>query len=125
MSEELTGRAAGEAWDRNEPGACPVCGAPLPRKASLRGRDRLLGTPGEFEVRVCARCGTGATSPAVAEEDLGAYYGRGYGSHVEPSGGAYAKLSAALKRAQLSALLRRPPFSPALGSAPPPALARG
>jgi len=122
MSEEFTGRAAGEAWDRNEPGACPVCGAPLPHEASLRGRDRLLGTPGEFEVRVCASCGTGATAPAVAEEDLGAYYGRGYGSHVEPSATAYAKLSAALKRAQVSALLRRPPFSQALGGAPAQAL---
>jgi SAM-dependent methyltransferase len=97
---------------------CPVCGAQLPAQTAIRGPDRLLRTPGEFAVRVCTACGAGVTEPAVSEDDLGAYYGARYGSHAEPAGGAYAMLSAALKRAQVRALLRRPPFAQALTPTP-------
>jgi SAM-dependent methyltransferase len=97
-----------------EPPTCPICGAELPREPAIRGVDRLLGTPGEYEVLVCAACGSGITSPFASEDELGAYYGSTYGSHGEPSGGVYARVFAALKRAQVARLLRRAPFSLAL-----------
>lgn len=93
---------------------CPVCGAPLPREAAIRGRDRLLRTPGAFDVRVCAVCGSGVTFPIVAEDELEPFYRGGYGSHAEPTGGAYARASATLKRVQARMILRRAPFQDAL-----------
>jgi SAM-dependent methyltransferase len=112
---------------RNAPGthtalACPVCAARLPADAAIEGPDRLLRTHGVFDVRVCATCGSGVTSPLVREEDLDDYYVGSYGSYGEPSGGAYAAASAALKRAQVAALLRRPPFAQALAAVPGRAL---
>jgi SAM-dependent methyltransferase len=91
-----------------------VCAAALPRQAAIRGPDRLLGSPGEFEVLICENCGSGVTSPAASAADLSAYYRGGYGSHAEPARGVYARLSAGLKRVQVDALLRRAPFSQAL-----------
>jgi SAM-dependent methyltransferase len=114
LARMASGNARSMSGPGGDAGACSVCGAPLPAHAAIRGRDRLLGTRGDFAVHVCAACGSGVTLPRVADEDLGAYYGSRYGSHAEPREGVYARASAALKRAQVAALLRRPPFSRAV-----------
>ena len=101
---------------------CPVCGAQLPPDSAIRGVDRLLRTPGDFAVHVCANCGSGVTSPLAGADEFAGFYGAGYGSHGEPSRGPYARLSSSLKQAQVTALLRRPPFSRALASDPGRAL---
>ncbi len=59
---------------------CPVCAGTL-SEPSIHGCDRLLGTPGSFDVTVCARCGAGSTLPVLADEELGALYPGGYGPH--------------------------------------------
>jgi SAM-dependent methyltransferase len=97
--------------------ACPVCGAALADPPLLRGPDRLLGTPGLFDVRVCPSCGAAATAPPVAPGELAGFYGRGYASHGDP-GGPLAPLMRSLKRAQAGATLRMPPFSTALSGTP-------
>jgi SAM-dependent methyltransferase len=56
----------------------------LSERASLRGRDRLHATPGEFEVFVCASCGSGRTLPYVAPERLGELYPEAYTAYAMP-----------------------------------------
>lgn len=50
----------------------------MPERELLTGKDRLLGTPGEFSVRRCDGCGAGVTFPIVDEAELGAYYAGEY-----------------------------------------------
>lgn len=64
---------------------CPACGGALiPEK--LRGHDRMVGTPGEHTVSVCAICGTGATRPLVGEDGLGQFYPSDYAPYVRRTG---------------------------------------
>jgi SAM-dependent methyltransferase len=56
----------------------------MPDRASLLGRDRLHGIPGEFEVFVCAECGSGRTLPDVAAERLGVLYPDAYNAYSMP-----------------------------------------
>ena len=44
--------------------ACPVCSAATGPPV-LRGRDRLLGVPGEFAVAECGGCGLALTQPRL------------------------------------------------------------
>ncbi len=103
-------------------GRCPVCGAVLPTRASIRGIDRLLRSPGQFEVRTCETCGAGSTAPVVPASELGQFYRQGYASHETPPSGIYAKIVEALKRAQVAALLRAAPFSRVIPGEPGRAL---
>jgi SAM-dependent methyltransferase len=97
--------------------ACPVCGAALPDAPLLQGPDRLLGTPGLFDLRVCPSCGAAVTGPPLAPGELPRLYGRGYAAHGEQAG-PLAPLMRSLKRAQAGAILRMPPFSTALSGTP-------
>ena len=91
---------------------CAICDSPLPSPtAALRGPDRLLGTPGEFSVAVCERCGAGNTGPTVAPEELGAYYPASYGAYGAPPSGIAGAISAAIRRWQAFVGLRTPPLS--------------
>jgi SAM-dependent methyltransferase len=57
----------------------------LPQTPSLRGVDRLHGTPGSFEVFVCRDCGSGRTLPYVPPESLGALYPADYNAYALPA----------------------------------------
>lgn len=79
--------------------ACRCCGGELDRRVALRGHDRLMGTAGEFTVRVCTICGTGITFPLVDEQALGAFYDSEYNPHVEwQPAGILAKVSQFVQR---------------------------
>jgi SAM-dependent methyltransferase len=77
---------------------CPGCGGPLPDAPALRGRDRLHGIPGEFDVHVCGACGSGRTLPEVPTERLGELY--------PPDYNAYGLPAHPLPRAAATGLLR-------------------
>jgi SAM-dependent methyltransferase len=94
----------------------------LPARASIQGGDRLLGSPGLFEVRVCASCGAGRTGPSLSEAELAEFYRQGYASHEESTPRLLASVMRALKRLQLAAILRGPAFSAALSGQPGRAL---
>jgi SAM-dependent methyltransferase len=86
--------------------ACNACEGPLEAGPALRAPDRQGVAAGEFEVRVCRDCGSGATLPAVGEAELGAYYGDAYGPHG--SGALTGTLAAAAMAARLRGRLFRP-----------------
>jgi SAM-dependent methyltransferase len=90
---------------------CPACGGPLDPEPALRGVDRLHGTPGAFEVRVCASCGTGRTFPLAAPEELARFYPEAYDAYSLPAGGAAHVLAVGLFRWHYHWLLRRKPFA--------------
>lgn len=90
--------------------ACPACGAQLPDEPSLRGPDRLYGTPGAFEVYVCTACGTGRTMPPVATEDLGGLYPATYDAHRLPGNPALRSLATLLFRTRYSRALKAAPL---------------
>ena len=89
---------------------CSVCRAELPAP-SLRGPDRLLGTPGEFTVAVCGECGAGNTRPALAPERLAAYYPPGYVAYGAPPSGVARLASNAIRRWQGFVALRSEPLA--------------
>jgi 2-polyprenyl-3-methyl-5-hydroxy-6-metoxy-1,4-benzoquinol methylase len=96
--------------------ACLACGAALLELPSIVGGDRLLATPGAFEVRVCPRCGAGRTGPPASASELSGFYGDGYGAHEDGASDPLAIVLRRLKRVQSSAILTREPFSSALGT---------
>lgn len=61
---------------------CRVCGGGLAEKPSIHGIDRLIGVAGEFDIRVCADCGSGTTFLIVPEDELGALYTGEYNPHA-------------------------------------------
>src|SRR4051794_37906650 len=97
--------------------ACLACGAALDGAARFAGRDRMLGTPGEFTVLVCPACGSGTTRPELATEELGALYPEVYGPYAEPQG-LLATVSKAIRAAQGARALRRFPLAAAAGRSP-------
>ncbi|HXZ56491.1 MAG TPA: methyltransferase domain-containing protein [Gaiellaceae bacterium] len=90
--------------------SCPACGAPLDPRPALRGVDRLHGTPGEFEVRVCPSCGTGRTFPLVGPDELGSLYPAAYNAYSFPAGRLARLLATALYRWHYRRLLRHAPL---------------
>jgi SAM-dependent methyltransferase len=60
--------------------SCACCGGALEVEPRIHGVDRVLPTPGEFDIRVCTNCGTGKTFPIAQEDELGAFYEGGYGN---------------------------------------------
>lgn len=70
--------AATQSGKAEPAAACRACGVLLDDDAAIAGKDRLLGTPGAFEVRVCTSCGSGNTFPSVDESGLAAYYPNDY-----------------------------------------------
>jgi SAM-dependent methyltransferase len=97
---------------------CPVCAGAL-SEPTIHGCDRLLGTPGEFDVTVCARCGAGSTLPVLADEDLGALYPGGYGPHDStPMILPLRLISRAIRARQARAAWREEPVSELHAMAP-------
>ena len=90
--------------------ACPACEAELPAEPSLRGPDRLYGTPGSFEVYVCRACGTGRTMPTVASEDLGGLYPGTYDAHRLPGNPVLRGLATLLFRLRYGRALNASPL---------------
>ncbi len=66
---------------------CPVCTEPGIDGPAIVGSDLMQGTPGEFHVISCSRCGAGRTLPIVDDADLHVYYSSDYGVHAVPQGG--------------------------------------
>lgn len=89
---------------------CAACGAPLSGTAQIQGLDRLHGTPGAFEVRVCSVCGSGRTFPPVSPERLVSFYPGSYGAHAAPASALSRLLVGARTRWHYRRLLRRHPF---------------
>jgi N-acetylglucosaminyl-diphospho-decaprenol L-rhamnosyltransferase len=98
--------------------ACLACGAPLAGAATIAGQDRMLGTPGAFEVAICAACGGGTTSPVVTPEELGAMYPDAYGPYAEADPGLLAAVSRAIRAVQGRLAMRRFPLA-AIAARPP------
>jgi SAM-dependent methyltransferase len=96
---------------------CPGCAAPLPARASVRGIDRLHGTPGSFEVLVCAACRSGRTVPVVSSDELASFYPDEYEAHHLAAGRPRSpstllgrlRSRRALRRTPLRMLRDRPP----------------
>lgn len=76
--------------------ACPICAAPLGAPA-IRAPDRLHGTPGSFDVAICATCGAGVTLPLVGLDELGAFYPADYSPFAAQGAGAAATISRAIR----------------------------
>ena len=89
---------------------CPACGAPLPAAPAIRGRDRLHGIPGEFDVHVCSACGSGRTVPLVPTERLGELYPPAYNAYALPEAPLVRTAATALFRWRYWRGLRRPPL---------------
>jgi SAM-dependent methyltransferase len=98
--------------------ACPACGEELPENPAIRGVDRLHGTPGSFEVRVCPACGSGRTFPPVAPDELGQLYPETYNAYALPANRLLRLLATALFRGRYRRALGRGSLR-ALGSLPP------
>jgi SAM-dependent methyltransferase len=75
-----------------------------------RGFDRLHGTPGAFEVRVCPACGSGRTFPLVPPEALARFYPASYGAHAVPDSSLVRLLVSARVRWRYTRALRRHPL---------------
>jgi SAM-dependent methyltransferase len=97
---------------------CPACAALLAGGPALGGIDRLHGTPGKFEVIVCANCGSGLTLPVADEQALGAFYPSDYNAYGLPANPVLRRAATALFRWRYWRGLRRPPLA-ALGRRPP------
>lgn len=82
---------------------CPGCAAPLEGPVLLRGRDRLMGGPGEFAVLRCETCGLVSTQPRIGMEQFADYYPAGY--QRPPRTGF-------VERARLGAIIRLGPYRP-------------
>ena len=93
------------------PVTCPACGAELPEAAAFAGVDRLLGTPGTFAVRICARCGSGATHPPAGPAELAAFYPGSYGAYNVVGGRILTAVSGAVRWWQDRRALRRSPLA--------------
>ena len=61
---------------------CDYCGG-AEADVLLTGRDRLHGTPGEFNIVVCRDCGLARTNPRPTAVSLAAAYPSEYGPHNE------------------------------------------
>src|SRR4029077_11402581 len=89
--------------------SCPGCAADLQGPVLLRGRDRLMGGPGEFAVLRCDACGLVSTQPRIGPEQFGDYY---------PAGYQRAPRTGLVERARLGAIIRLGPYRP-LSRRPP------
>jgi 2-polyprenyl-3-methyl-5-hydroxy-6-metoxy-1,4-benzoquinol methylase len=86
--------------------SCPGCGEPLRGRVLLRGRDRLLGAPGEFAVLACETCGLACTEPRLRPEQFAAYYPQTY--YEDAAGG----FGGPVERLRLEAVVRYGPYRP-------------
>jgi SAM-dependent methyltransferase len=91
---------------------CPACALLFVNldEPTIRGTDRLHGTPGAFDVVVCSRCGTGLTLPLVGEDHLPAFYPDSYNAYGLPDAAPLRAAATALFRWRYWRGLRRPPL---------------
>ncbi len=105
--------------------SCPGCAAPLAGEVLLRGRDRLMGAPGEFAVLRCGACGLASTQPRITLDQFAEYYPADYhgapdadGSDHEGDGSAWPAIdsqavrTSLIERARLGAIIRLGPYRP-------------
>jgi SAM-dependent methyltransferase len=97
---------------------CAACGGSLSEQPLLRSPDRLLGTPGLFEVHECRRCGGGFTLPEASPEEISSYYPESYAPYDLPTRRIERTISAAIQRYQRWRSVRRPPVE-AIRDLPP------
>ena len=90
---------------------CPACDEPLGAGWSFHGVDRLHGAGGEFGVRCCQACGTGATLPLATPAELAAFYPSGYGPHDDALRGVLGSISRAIRWWQGRSALRSAPLT--------------
>src|SRR5690606_8791668 len=63
-----------------ESSPCPL-GCPADDEVVLRGRDLILGLPGEYPLVRCRTCGLLRTNPRPTPESIGMYYPESYGPY--------------------------------------------
>ncbi len=97
-------------------GTCLACGGTLTEAFS--GVDRMLATPGEFDVATCSTCGSGTTFPLLEPDQLAALYPDAYGPFAETAGGLVQTISKLIRARQGRLALNRFPLA-AIASRPP------
>jgi SAM-dependent methyltransferase len=98
--------------------ACLACGASLDGAPRIHGRDRMLATPGEFDVAICRACASGTTLPLLQPDDLAALYPDAYGPYAETAGGLVQRISELIRAVQGRLALNRFPLD-AIAARPP------
>jgi 2-polyprenyl-3-methyl-5-hydroxy-6-metoxy-1,4-benzoquinol methylase len=88
--------------------ACPGCAAPLGSEPMLRGRDRLIGAPGDFAVIRCQTCGLASTQPQLGSEDFAVYYPDTYSAYDQSD----ARGRHLVERLRYELILRLGPYRP-------------
>jgi N-acetylglucosaminyl-diphospho-decaprenol L-rhamnosyltransferase len=96
---------------------CLACGASLAGAARIAGRDRMLATPGEFDVAICPSCASGTTLPRLEPEQLAALYPDQYGPYAEADPGLLAAVSRTIRAVQGRLAMGRFPLA-AIASRP-------
>ena len=89
---------------------CAACGGSLDERSVLEGFDRLYGTPGEYSVAICPRCGSGRTLPLVSSDKLGAFYPSQYNAYALPENPVLRSLATALFERRYRRALRSGPL---------------
>jgi SAM-dependent methyltransferase len=98
---------------------CPGCEATDERAVVLlRGRDRLTGAPGDFEVVACAECGLAFTEPRLEPEDFATYYPESYSAYVPRARMRGLSLGERLDALRLEAIVRYGPYRKVLQRPP-------
>jgi SAM-dependent methyltransferase len=96
---------------RPAPTRCPGCAAVGGDAAVLlRGRDRLTGAPGAFEVLACPECGLAFTEPRLGHEDFATYYPESYSAYVPRARMRGLSLGERLDALRLEAIVRYGPY---------------
>jgi SAM-dependent methyltransferase len=89
---------------------CAACGGPLDERSVLKGFDRLYGTPGEYSVAICTRCGSGRTLPLVSSDKVGGFYPSQYNAYGLPENPVLRTLATALFERRYRRALRTVPL---------------
>jgi len=98
---------------------CPGCEATQEGAAVLlRGRDRLTGAPGSFEVVACSQCGLAFTEPRLGPEDFAIYYPESYSAYVPRARMRGLSLGERLDALRLEAIVRYGPYRKVLQRPP-------
>ncbi|HWI95844.1 MAG TPA: class I SAM-dependent methyltransferase [Solirubrobacterales bacterium] len=99
--------------------SCPGCAATQDNAAVLlRGRDRLTGAPGDFEVVACSECGLAFTEPRLRPEDFAIYYPENYSAYVPRARVRGLSLGKRLDVVRLEAIVRYGPYRKVLQRPP-------
>jgi SAM-dependent methyltransferase len=90
---------------------CPGCGSEQAGPdVLLRGRDRLTGAPGSFEVLACAECGLAFTEPRIGPADFETYYPDSYSAYVPRARMQRRSIGERIDEIHLEALVRFGPY---------------